>query len=58
MIAQDIRRELSRRFYVTSRTARAAAVRLAYAGIARALQQVQAETAAPEALLSLRTRIE
>ena len=58
MIAQDFRRELSRRFYVTSRTARAAALRLAYAAIARTLQQDGPQTASPEAVQSLRTRIE
>ena len=58
MVATEVRRELSRRFYVSSRTARAAAVRLAYLAYSATLTRGVDLTAAPEAALSLRRRIE
>ena len=39
MLAQDLRRDLSRRFYVRSRTARSAALRIAYLAYARTLSR-------------------
>ena len=58
MLAQDLRRELSRKFYVRSRTARSAALRIAYIAYASTLTGWQARRAAPEAAASLRRRSE
>lgn len=58
MVAQEIRRELSRRFYVSSRTARAGAIRLAYVAWVRAVLREGVERATREAGASLRSRME
>jgi ubiquinone/menaquinone biosynthesis C-methylase UbiE len=58
MVTQDLRRELSRRYYIRSRTARSAALRIAYVAYASTLNGWQARRAAPEAAASLRRRIE
>jgi ubiquinone/menaquinone biosynthesis C-methylase UbiE len=57
MVGQELKRELSRRVYVRSRVARAAAVRLAYIAYSRALLR-WSEPPARAAAASLRTRIE
>jgi ubiquinone/menaquinone biosynthesis C-methylase UbiE len=59
MAAEELRRELSRRFYIRSRTARAAAVRLAYITYARALLHWgEDRRVSGAAARSLRDRIE
>src|SRR5712671_3521074 len=58
MFAQELRRELSRRFYIRSRTARTAALRIAYVAYASTLNGFQARRPEPEAAASLRRRIE
>ncbi len=58
MVATEIRRELSRRFYVSSRTARAGALRLAYMAYAATLSRGVSLTATPAAVLSLKKRME
>jgi len=58
MLGQDLRRELSRRYYIRSRTARSAALRIAYVAYASTLNGWQGRRATPEAARSLRTRIE
>jgi ubiquinone/menaquinone biosynthesis C-methylase UbiE len=57
MVAEQFRRELSRRVYVQTRLARTVAVRTAYAAYARALLR-QVEPPGREAGVSLRARIE
>jgi ubiquinone/menaquinone biosynthesis C-methylase UbiE len=57
MAVADLRRELSRRMYVRSRVARAAAVRLAYVAYSRALLRWD-DPSSPEAAASLRRRLE
>ena len=57
MAVADLRRELSRRMYVRSRVARAAAVRLAYLAYSRALLRWD-DPSSPEAAASLRRRLE
>lgn len=57
MFAQELRRELSKRVYVKSRMARAAAVRLAYLTYARMLLRWQ-DRSSPQAAASLRGRLE
>ncbi|MFL5311708.1 MAG: class I SAM-dependent methyltransferase [Myxococcales bacterium] len=58
MIVQDLRRELSRRFYIRSRTARTAAMRIAYVAYASTLNGWHTRRPEPEAAASLRRRIE
>ena len=58
MLAQDLKRELSRRFYIRSRTARTAAMRIAYIAYASTLNGWQTRRPTPEVAASLRTRIE
>src|SRR5438445_9788371 len=58
MLAQDLRRELSRRFYVRSRTARSAALRIAYIAYAATLNGWDSRRATPDAGSSLKRRIE
>jgi ubiquinone/menaquinone biosynthesis C-methylase UbiE len=58
MIAQELRRELSRRLYVRTRTARTAALRIAYVAYASTLNGSQVRRPTPEAATSLRRRIE
>jgi ubiquinone/menaquinone biosynthesis C-methylase UbiE len=58
MFAQDLRRELSRRFYIRSRTARTAALRIAYIAYASTLNGWQTRRPTPEVAASLRGRIE
>ena len=58
MVATELRRELSRRFYISSRTARAGAIRLAYMAYAATLNRGVSLTATPEAVQSLRRRME
>src|SRR5438309_5644154 len=58
MIAQELRRELSRRFYIRSRTARSAALRIAYIAYASTLNGWDARRATPAAGASLKRRIE
>src|SRR5262249_18959420 len=53
-----LRRELSRRFYVRSRTARTAALRIAYVAYASTLNGWQTRRPEPQARESLRRRIE
>src|SRR5438552_11224711 len=55
---QELRRELSRRFYVRSRTARTAALRIAYVAYASTLNGGRTRRPEPEAAASLRRRIE
>src|SRR5919109_637033 len=55
MAVADLRRELSRRMYVRSRVARAAAVRFAYVAYSRALLRWD-DPSSPEAAASLRRR--
>jgi ubiquinone/menaquinone biosynthesis C-methylase UbiE len=57
MAVADLRRELSRRMYVRTRVARAAAVRLAYLAYSRALLRWD-DPSSPEAAASLRRRLE
>lgn len=57
MIAQVLRRDLSRRFYVQSRTVRSAALRIAYLVYARTLSRTEL-LSRPEAIQSLRARME
>lgn len=57
MLAQELRRELSRQVYVRSRMARAAAVRVAYLAYSRVLLRWQ-DRSSPEAVASLRARLE
>ena len=57
MVGAELRRELSRKVYVRSRVARAAAVRMAYIAYSRALLRWH-DPSTPEAALSLRARIE
>jgi ubiquinone/menaquinone biosynthesis C-methylase UbiE len=57
MAVAELRRELSRRMYVQSRLARAAAVRLAYLAYSRALLRWD-DRSSPEAAASLRRRLE
>ena len=58
MVATELRRELSRRFYVSSRTARAGAIRLAYLAYSATLSRGVSLTAAPEVVQSLKRRME
>lgn len=58
MLAQDLRRELSRRFYIRSRTARSAALRIAYVAYASTLNGWDSRRATPDAGASLKRRIE
>jgi SAM-dependent methyltransferase len=58
MVATELRRELSRRYYVSSRTARAGAIRLAYMAYAATLNRGVELTATREAVQSLRRRME
>src|SRR5438132_2198351 len=58
MLAQELRRELSRRFYIHSRTARSAALRIAYVAYASTLNGWDARRATPAAGASLKRRIE
>ena len=59
MVAAELRRALSRRFYVRSRTARTAALRLAYLAYTRGLLGFDDGLEInPEAVQSLRARIE
>ena len=59
MLAQDLRRDLSRRFYVRSRTARSAALRIAYLAYARTLSRWNTVALAePAVIQSLRERME
>ena len=59
MLVQDLRRELSRRYYIRSRTARSAALRIAYVAYASTLNGwQQPRRSSPEAAGSLRRRIE
>jgi len=58
MIAQELRRELSRRLYVRTRTARTAALRIAYIAYASTLNGWHVRRPTPEAAASLRRRIE
>jgi ubiquinone/menaquinone biosynthesis C-methylase UbiE len=58
MLAQDLRRELSRRFYIRSRTARSAALRIAYVAYASTLNGWDVRRATPDAGVSLKRRIE
>ncbi len=58
MLVQDLRRELSRRFYIHSRTARTAALRIAYVAYASTLDGWHTRRPEPEAAASLRRRIE
>jgi ubiquinone/menaquinone biosynthesis C-methylase UbiE len=58
MLVQDLRRELSRRFYIRSRTARTAALRIAYVAYASTLNGWHTRRPEPEAAASLRRRIE
>src|SRR5205823_8486562 len=51
-------RELSRRFYIRSRTARSAALRIAYIAYAATLNGWEARRASPDAGASLKRRIE
>ena len=57
MVAQQLRRDLSRRVYVQSRVARAGAVRLAYLAYSRALLR-WTDSASASAVKSLRARME
>ena len=57
MVAQELRREMSRRVYVRSRMARTLALRVAYIAYARALLR-WSDPPSPEAAVSLRSRIE
>src|SRR5881394_3904150 len=57
MAVAELRRELSRKMYVRSRVARAAAVRLAYLAYSRALLRWD-DPSSPEAAASLRRRLE
>jgi len=58
MLAQDLRRDLSRRFYVGSRTARSAALRIAYLAYARTLSRWNSvDLAAPSVIKSLQGRM-
>ena len=57
MAVAELRREISRRMYVRSRVARAAAVRLAYLAYSRALLRWD-DPSSPEAAASLRRRLE
>ncbi len=57
MLAQGLRREMSRQLYVRSRMARTAAVRIAYITYARALLR-WSDRPNRDAALSLRTRLE
>jgi ubiquinone/menaquinone biosynthesis C-methylase UbiE len=54
----DLRAELSRRYYVKSRTARTAALRMAYIAYARTVAGWQLRRPSAEARVSLRRRIE
>jgi ubiquinone/menaquinone biosynthesis C-methylase UbiE len=58
MFAQDLRRELSRRLYVHTRTARSAALRIAYVAYASTLNGWDLRRATPDAGASLKRRIE
>src|SRR3989440_6123090 len=58
MLVQHLRRELSRRFYIRSRTARTAALRIAYVAYAATLNGWHTRRPQPEAAASLRRRIE
>jgi ubiquinone/menaquinone biosynthesis C-methylase UbiE len=58
MLGQDLRRELSRKYYVRSRTLRTAALRIAYRAYARTVEGGEARRATPEAVSSLRRRVE
>jgi ubiquinone/menaquinone biosynthesis C-methylase UbiE len=58
MLAQDLRRELARRYYIRSRTARSAAMRIAYVAYASTLGGWQTGRSSPEAAASLKRRIE
>ena len=58
MVGHALRRELARRLYIRSRTARSAALRIAYVAYASTLNGWQARRATPEAAASLRRRIE
>src|SRR5439155_91144 len=58
MFVQDLRRELSRRFYIRSRTARTAALRIAYVVYASTLNGWHIRRPEPQAAASLRRRIE
>jgi ubiquinone/menaquinone biosynthesis C-methylase UbiE len=58
MLAQELRRELSRRFYVRTRTARTAALRIAYIAYASTLNGGHVRRPTPEVAASLRRRIE
>jgi ubiquinone/menaquinone biosynthesis C-methylase UbiE len=58
MLGQDLRRELARRYYVRSRTARSAALRIAYLAYATTLNGFQSRRSSPQAAASLKRRIE
>ena len=58
MVAQELRRELSRRLYVRTRTARTAALRMAYVAYASTLNGGHVRRPTPKAAASLRRRIE
>ncbi|TMB03030.1 MAG: class I SAM-dependent methyltransferase [Deltaproteobacteria bacterium] len=58
MFVQDLRRELSRRFYIRSRTARTAALRIAYVAYSSTLNGWHTRRPEPQAAASLRRRIE
>jgi ubiquinone/menaquinone biosynthesis C-methylase UbiE len=58
MQGTDLRSELSRRYFVTSRTARTAAIRMAYIAYARTVAGWQLRRPTAEARASLRRRIE
>jgi ubiquinone/menaquinone biosynthesis C-methylase UbiE len=57
MVARELRRELSRRVYIRTGVARAAAVRMAYLAYSRALLRWH-DPSTPEAAQSLRRRLE
>src|SRR5438445_6227784 len=58
MFVQDLRRELSRRFYIRSRTARTAALRIAYVAYSSTLNGWHTRRPEPQAAASLRRRLE
>jgi ubiquinone/menaquinone biosynthesis C-methylase UbiE len=58
MLGQALRRELSRRVYIRTRTARTAALRIAYVAYASTLNGWRTRRATPEVAASLRRRIE
>jgi ubiquinone/menaquinone biosynthesis C-methylase UbiE len=58
MFAEELRRDIRRKLYVRSRTARSAALRIAYLAYARTLNGFAPRRSSPEAAASLRRRME